>query len=413
MSQQRPSRRTLAALLAFAGCVACGGVGVAAPKTIGAFEDTGCPSASDALAHARAFIKGPLFDPLRPHLKTILNDNGGLHVILRGGGVLLANLDAGTFQDLLAGIDPSQGLAGLTPHLVDILQYIDGSSPYVDGPHEDPVVAAHAILSTCDAAATVATLDKLLALEVTIGPDGAPALAAPGTGDKTWLSAVLESARAALADQDVLDTLHAIQLDDTQGGTGIHVGKDAFDLVAKLLASNLAAPNFDPTFTQSLFDQVLVSRLTTDEGRAKVDDMLKLILLITDPSADVFPDVQSLMQCVNKTDVNAAIPGMLYDWLTIPDLTVDSFLTDLDGATGGAAAAQLRTALIAVLGVLADNPDTARDMIAVVAQLIDADTAPIVVHTLLAIRGQGVVGEVLHLQSTLAQCRPDALASTP
>jgi hypothetical protein len=386
---------------------ACGGVGTPGPTTLGADEDTGCPSADDALSHTKAELDGPDLDALRPHLHQILVDDGGLRVLLQSVTTILAGVDPSTVTNLLHGFDPSQGLAKLTPHVIDILQYVDGSSPYVAGAHEDPIVALHAILDRCDAADTTTTLAKLLSLEVKLDPVNGPTLAAPGTGDESWLTAVLDASRAAFEDPNVKAVLEKIKLDDGKGTPGsIHIGKDAFELVAKLLAANLAAPNFDPNYTQNLLDQVLVSQITDAASRAKIDGLLSLVLLVTDPSADVFPQVQSLMQCVNANDTQAAIPGMVYDWLTIPTLSVDQFLDDLSASTGTASGATLRAAAIQVMDALVANPDIARDSIGVLAKFLDADTAPVVVHTTLAIRGKGVVGELLHLLDALKQCRP-------
>src|SRR5213078_3149309 len=126
-------------------------------------------------------------------------------------------------------------------------------------------------LTQCDAAQTVDTLRGLLDLEVTVDPvTGKPTLAVTGTGQEAWLTAVVDAAKAAADDETVVATLKQIQLDDTEGGTGIHLGKDAFELVAKLLAANLAAPNFDPAFTRQLLDDVIVSRLPDDNAKAKV-----------------------------------------------------------------------------------------------------------------------------------------------
>ncbi len=395
----------LAAVVAGAGAGGCGGVGVEAPHTIGANEDTGCPSADDALAHTKAALDSPSLHALRPVLTRVLVDEGGLRVLLRAASVILDNTDATAFRRLFSGLDPQNGLGDLTPHVVDVLRYVDGSSPYVPGAHPEPVAALHAVFSQCDAAQTVAVLRALLQLEVTTGPDGKLVLAAGGTGDQAWLSAVLDAAQVALDDPEVLAVLQQIQLDDGQGERGsIHIGKDAFELVAKLLAANLSAPDFDPAYTRTLLDDVIVSRVNGDDARAKVDHLLDVILLITDPAADVFPDTQIAMACVNHADSDAALPGMIYDWLTIPELSVDTFLTDVTGAAGGEGGGDLRLAVVDLMGALEPEPDLARDSAAVFAKLIDADAAPAGVKALLDLQGKGVVAEVAHLKDAVASC---------
>jgi hypothetical protein len=404
------------ALLTVAGLASsCGGVGVEAPRVIGADEDTGCPSAEDALARTREALgitdhdgAPSALDELRPALVRVLIDDGGLRVLFQGVVAIIDDTDPVTTRRLLSGINPEEGLGGLTRHLVEVLRYIDGSSAYVEGAHLEPIGAAHDILTTCDAPETFSTARRLLQLEVTYGPDG-PTLAEAGQGEEPWLNAVLESARAAFDDPALRDVLDRIELEDPDAPPGdpnaIHVGKDAFQLLAKLLAGNLAAPDFDAGYTRQLLDDVILSRITDDAARKRVDDLLDLVLLVTDPSAAVFPQVQSLMGCVNHADADAAIPGLLFDWLTIQELSVDEFLDDVSASTGSPSAGDLRLALIDVLGALEARPNVARDVTRVGAQLIDDETAPLVVRAVLRLQGTGMLTEVSELAATLEECR--------
>jgi hypothetical protein len=151
-----------------------------------------------------------------------------------------------------------------------------------------------------------------------------------------------------------------------------------------------------------------VSRINDDASKAKVDAMLDLALLITDPAADVFPQTQSIMACVNDADGDAALPGLIYDWLTIPELSVDKFLDDVSSSTGTDSAGDLRLALIDVSSTLEGSPDLVRDVSAVAAKLIDADVSRITIRALLSIQGKGVVSELAHLKQAIDECHPRA-----
>src|SRR5688572_18841689 len=105
----------------------CGAEGTPAPTTIAPDEDTGCPSANDALAHTRDAFQGEAVALLKPHMTRILVDDGGLRVVIQTLALVLKSLDQTTFDRLAAGINPKTGLGGLMPHTVEILRYIDGS----------------------------------------------------------------------------------------------------------------------------------------------------------------------------------------------------------------------------------------------------------------------------------------------
>lgn len=416
----------LALIVVVAVAVACSGEGIAAPHVIGAREDTGCPSADQALAHARGALgidgrgsDDDVLGGLREVVRAVLVDEGGLRILIQGAAVLLADGSRITLDRFLSGIDPGSGLGGLTPHTTEVLRYIDGSSVHAQGAHPETLAALHEIVDTCDAASTLSTLRILLELEVSDGVDG-PALAPPGQGERSFLAALLESAQRAVEEpalQEVLDTIELADPADPAdpsdpAGTGtIRVGKEAFALLARLLGANLAAPDFDPTYTRSLLDEVILLRISDDAARAKVDAMLDLLLLLTEPDAAVFPQVQSLVGCVHGADPGAALPSLVYDWLTIEGLSVDAFLADVATATDTVSADELRLALIDVIGALEAAPVVANDLASVLARFLEADHAALLVKTMLRLQGRGVVTELARLTFAIEECHPRAPGS--
>ena len=384
----------------------CGAVGVAAPQVIGAREDTGCPSADEALAHTKAALDLPAVTALKPHLQRILVDEAGLRVLIQGLAAMLTDVDQVTFAQLRAGLSPEEGLGALTPHVVEVLRYFDGSSSFLAGAHPEPLAAVHAMLSSCEAPATLSTARRLLLLEVGRAPDGAWALAEPGAGERSWLGAVLEAARAAVRDPTLAEVLERLELEDEEAGPGtIRVGRAAFQLLAVLLAQNLSAPDFDPDATRTLLDDSLLQQIPDDVARAKVDAALDVLLLIAEPSADVFPQTQALMGCVNDADEDAALAGMVYDWLTIEALPLNAFLDDMAEVTSVDRATDLRLALIDVLGAVETRPAIATDVVHVMGAFVDEDAAPALVPALLGLQGQGVLRELMGLADGLEACR--------
>lgn len=406
---------TFASLASLASLAACGGEGIEAPHTIGAREDTGCPSADEAIANTRAALgidsdgrnePGDELAELRPIFTRVLVDEGGLRILVQGAAVLLEDPSEITLRRFLTGIDPELGLGTLTPHVVEVLRYIDGSSahPEVAGPHPGPMAAVHEIVDQCDAAQTVSTLRALLELEVTT-VDGKPTLAPIGLGERSWIGAVVDAAKLAVAEPELAQVIESIELDEGQSGDGgIHVGRDAWSTLLRLIGANLAAPDFDPEFTQQLVEDVVLSRINDAEARAKADAMFELLLLVTEPDADVFPQMQSIMGCIHDTDDEAYLPDMLYDYLTVPALSYDDFLRDLGSASSGDSATDLRLALIDLLRAFEGHPTITRDVAVVVAKLLEPEPAALLVKAMLRLQGRGVVVEIARITDALDEC---------
>ncbi len=384
----------------------CGAVGVAAPHVIGAREDTGCPAADQALAHTKASLDLPGVAALRPHLERVLVEHGGLRVLIQGLAAMLTDVEQAAFAHLRAGMNPDVGLGSLTPHLVEVLRYIDGSSSYIAGAHPAPVAAVHAMLAQCPTPATLSTTRRLLELEVRADPSGAWELAERGAGERSWIGAVLDAVRAVASDPVFVAALEDLQLEDEGAGAGsIRVGRDAFRLLSSLLVANLAAPDFDPEAARTMLDDALGLRITDAEARAKLGAALDVALLIAEPTADVFPQTQALMGCLNQADEDAAIGGMLYDWLTVEALPMAAFLDDAAETAAVDTATDLRLALVDMLGAVDARPALASDITLVVAELVDEQAAPALVTALLAVQGQGALHEVLGLVDGVEQCR--------
>lgn len=387
----------------------CGAVGVSAPHVIGAREDTGCPAADEALAHTKAALDLPAVTALKPHLERILVEELGLRVLIQGLAAMLTDVDQATFDRLRAGVNPEEGLGALTPHLVEVLRYIDGSSAHLPGAHPAPIAAVHAMLSECEAPATLSTTKRLLQLEVKTDGAGAWMLADPGEGERSWLSATLDALREVARDPTLAEVLESLELEDEEAGQGtIRVGRAAFQLLAVLLAENLSAPDFDPEASRALLDDSLLARIPDAEARAKLDRALDVLLLIAEPSADVFPQTQVLMACVTQADEDAALAGMVYDWLTIEELPLDAFLDDMTEVSGVEGAHDLRLALVDVLGAVEARPAIATDVVRVVGAFLDEQTAPALVTALLGLQGQGVLRELVGLADGLEACRGSA-----
>lgn len=385
---------------------ACGAVGIDAPHVIGAREDTGCPAAEDALAHTKASLDLPGVTALKPHLERILVDHLGLRVLIQGLAAMLTDVDQAAFAHLRAGLNPDVGLGSLTPHLIEVLRYFDGTSPYIEGAHLEPVAAVHAMLAECPAPATLSTTRRLLELEVRADPSGAWVLAELGMGERSWLGASLDALRVVASDPIFVTAMQDLELEDEGEGQGtIRVGRAAFQLLSSLLVANVAAPDFDPEATRAMLEDALSLRITDADARAKLDAALDVVLLIAEPSAAVFPQTQALMGCVNQADQDAAIGGMLYDWLTVEALPLDAFLRDVADTAAVDTAADLRLAVIDMLTAVDARPALAGDVVVVFGELIDEQTAPALVTALLAVQGQGALHELLGLVDGVEACR--------
>lgn len=385
-------------LLPLLALVSCGGVGVEAPYVIAPDEDPSghCPSTEDALADTRAALDEGRLATLTPLVREILFDDGGLRVALPVLRKTSERLPPGDVLAVADGYASGEGLARLVPHLVQVLTYMDGTSPYVPGEHYEPLLAIHRVLTRCDPTETLGALRRLLDLEVTL-PDGTTT---------AWIHVMFDALVAVAEEPEFLTLLERIEFREggTAGGGGgdIALGRDAFVLVTRLIIGNVASPDFDLAYVRGLLDDLLVTQLEVNgDARAKLTALLDLLDLVLDPAADIFGQVQVLMQCANRHDQGGAVPAMLFDYLSIEELDFVDFLEDLDGLGSDPAGEALRLMLIELSAVLEDEPTLTRDLTAVLARFIAPETARVTVPAILGLRGSGVLTELLAFVSDL------------
>ena len=131
----------------------------------------------------RAQLDAGAFDQLRPSIERILVDQGGLATGLSLLSTMLPALEPDTVQTLLGALTAdytSTTLATVLRHLENIIDYLQGCSPFVPGAHLAPVAAAHKIVVNCRTVDNVGVIRDLLALEVVRAANLAEGCAAVG-----------------------------------------------------------------------------------------------------------------------------------------------------------------------------------------------------------------------------------------
>lgn len=382
-----PNLLRLALLSCVPGIVTCGAEGTGAPYVIAPDEDDGgCPTTEEALAGTRRALKDGRLDALTPIATGILVDDGGVRVMLPALRLLSEELPTEQMLEVTEGYEEGRGLARMIPHLVNVLEYVEGSSPYLEGEHYPPVDALHRILTQCDAVETLGALRRLLELEVTLD-DGTTV---------PWLDVTFDALVLVANDPAFTELLGDIELSDDGGQGGIVVGRDAFKLVARLISGNVASPDFDLAYTRALLNDLLVSQLPEGTAtRENLNRLLDLLEMAIDPGADIFPHMQSLMACVNRVDNEGEIPGMLYDYLSIDELDFTIFLDDLDLMGADPAGTALRLAIVDGARALEQAPRLGRDMLGVMARFVDPEISRVALPAVLDLRGAGVLTELI------------------
>ncbi len=405
----------------FAAAVAfsCGGEGIDAPVTVGPNDDDVCPAADVVLASANAQLDAGAFDPLRPHLEAILVEASGLKTTINLASVVLPDLDDVVAQTLLAAVvDDETGatIDALKPHLINILDYLNGTSPFLPGPHPEPLEAAHGVIVNCDPVDNIRVVRDVLALEVRRAPPGserAYEVAERGQGEISFLGAlvdVIDRAQDVPAFQSLLERVaigdDGSAPDDGSEGGDIVVGRDAFIVLAKLLAANISAPDFELETTRALLDQVFVPLLEGDtEAEVLLDELLDLATLLVDERGDAFATMAAFMGCVDRHDADAAVPAMLFDYLTIDDLSVEDLLADLAGAARKNQSGELRVAVVRFLDALIAHPAELGDATVVVGAFLEPDVAPTLVSVVVSLKGTGLLSDLSTFMKTVIDCR--------
>lgn len=406
---------TSVAVCCFVVVVGCSAEGKEAPHVIAPDEDVGaCPSGDSVLTSFKAELDGGTFDALRPTLETVLVDGGGLKTNLLLLSLVLPELSGDEVKTVLRVLTSDDGKAtvdAFLPHLINILEYLHGSGTFIPGPHLAPVDAAHEILTSCDAAEQLQTLRDLLALEVRRVPGAEQSWVAadPGTGDSSFLFALLDAVDRAAANPKMKELLTKIQIEedgDVGGGGQVVIGRDAFLVLAKLLAANIAAPDFQLQPTRDILEDVLVPQLDGDAAaEASLDELLDLMGLLVEADSTMFEGMQGFMGCVDRHDEEAAIPGMLFDYMTIDELPLQDLLDDVVGASAGDAQSELRTAIIQILDAVLLHPDVLGDTTNVLAALLDPSVADTTLETVLSLKGKGVLSDLSSFLQTLLTCK--------
>ncbi len=402
-----------AAIVVLLTVLSCGGgEGIEAPKTPGPDEDIGdCPSGDSVLLSFKGQVNAGAFDALRPAIERVLVDNGGLRTTLALLDAVLPQLQAEELNTVVSTITSADGKATLDavkPHILNVLKYIQGTSEFIEGKHPEPINALHEALVSCDAAEQLENVRNVIALEVNRGVDGRFVAAAPGTGASSWIFAFVESIDRAAQLPKMRELLERIEInDDGTGGPGdIRIGRDAFIVIAKLLAKNVAAPDFEYQPTREILEEVAIPELDGDvDAEAALSELLDLFGLLVSSDSATFSGMQAFMGCVDRHDDEAAIPTMLFDYLNIEELPVQDLLSDLADASADQRLEPVRIAGIAILDVVVAQGDLLGDVTHVLAELLAPDIADTTLATVLSLEGTGVLTDLSDFVGLLIDCK--------
>jgi len=403
------SVRVGSALALFFVALACGADGKDAPYTPLPGENAVCPSTEEALFRTKSSLReGPLAQ-LGPHVERILVDDGGLRVLFPITLDLVHEVPVETVLGVVDGFDEGRGLARMIPHLIRVVDYIIGESEFVEGSHDAVMGVVHAMLGdqgqSCDVISTLGATHRLLTLRI---PDE--------NGDLVPFIEPFFDAVVALAEDETFGALlGGIEFDEDGAGGGIAVGRDAFILISRLLFENLAADNLDLDYVRALLDDIFVLQFPDDEtgARGKLTRVLDLLEIVVDPSREIFPYAQALIRCTNEVDLDGDFPGMLYDYFSIPDLSLVAFLNDIDAMGADPAGTALRETLERALPILESTPSTTRDAVAVLNRFLADDVRADLLPMIKALRGTGVLSEVLAVVARFVDGCDDDDAAPP
>jgi hypothetical protein len=386
-------RRTLA-LGSVLTLVACGGVGVEAPYVPEKPEHDGsCLTAEDALLRTRSALKQGRYAQLAPVIRDVLIDGGGLRVLVPVVKSVLADVPPADLLAIADGYPEGRGLARLSPYVVDALHYFQGTSPYIEGAHWEPLEAAHRVLTRCEPGDTLGAARRLLALKITL-PDGSEAV---------WIEETYDALVALTDDPIFIDLLERLEFSEGSGEEReIAVGRVAFQRLFSMILGNVASPDFDIEFVHQLVEDFLITQLPeASSTRDNLTHLTELLEIVLDEDADIFPHAQALLSCGNRNDEDGAVAGMLYDYLSIEELDFVDLVDDVDVAADDPAATALRLAIVDGSEGIEDEANLQRDTVAVLARFISPDNAPQTAAGLLSLRSTGVAAELLRLAHQL------------
>jgi hypothetical protein len=394
-----PPRRRLrlglaCALLAMA--LGCGAQGTEAPHVLHPYEDDGqCMGSEEALAATRDQLKEGALSTIGPHVEEILVEDGGMRLVVPG--LLLAGRAIGLENalSLTRGYEEGVGLARLKPHLLQVINYVTGESPYIDGEHFAVVDAVHRFVTGqgqgCDHLDSLGAMRRALALEIT-NDEGETVL---------WFDEAGDALVALVEDQVFQDYLDRFAFDEEDdGSSGVVVGREAFQLVMRLATSNVAQDNFDVSVVRGLLEDFLVFQLPEDlpEQRAARDKALRVVDLfevILEPDLDLFPYLQSTLKCVNDVDETNEVFGMFFDYLSIEELSLVEFANDLDATAADDAGVSLRLFFSDGVEAMEGAPELSRDTLAVLNRFLEPQRTRDVFRAFTQLEGTGVFSELI------------------
>ena len=391
-----------------------GGEGKEAPTTIGPNEEVGaCPSGDSVLVSFKTQVDDGAFDALRPAIERVFVDDGGLRTALALVSAVLPQLQSAEMRTVLSTITSDDGkvtLAAVRPHVLNVLKYIHGTSEFVEGKHPEPIAALHQVLVNCDAAEQLQNVRNVVAFEVNRGAPGSGSAwvaAEPGGGESSWLFAFVEAVDRAAQLPKMRELLERIEINDDGDGEGdIRIGRDAFIVIAKLVAKNVAAPDFQFQPTREILEDVAIPELDGDvAAEAALSELLDLFGLLVSADSTTFEGMQDFMGCVDRHDDEAAIPTMLFDYLNIEELPIEDLLDDVASAFAGQRLEDLRVAGIAIMDVVVQHPDLLGDTTRVMAALLAPELADTTLGTVLALEGKGLLAEFTDFIALMLSCK--------
>lgn len=389
----------------------CSAEGVDAPQTLGAYttRPQDCPTAETLTADFHAARDAGQFDALAPLMERFLFDDGGIRVLTRLLMSVLRELGGKEVLRVFTGVEEGQGLARMEKHTKNVLDYVTGRGPLTApdqhpllvGPHYGPITATHRVLTRCDLNATLAVTRRILELEVEVVDEDGQVRTVP------YIEPAFDALLAVAADPAFVALIEQLELEDEDEGGGIRVGRDAFILLVRLAVGNIAADNFDLAYLRGLIDDLLVSQLPEEQGaRARLNHLLDVLEIVVNPESEIFPFVQAFMRCVSAQDEEGAVPGMLYDYLTVDTLDYTEFLADIDRLGDDPAGVPFREVSIAALATLEQSPALTRDGLQIAARFIAADVAEQTLPAAYDLVGTGVLTSGIDLLRAFAfDCR--------
>jgi hypothetical protein len=386
----------LGAIIVFGLWWGCGAEGREGPDVHAPYTDHGdCPTTNSSLKRTRDVISSASWQPVRPQLERILVDDGGIRVLVPAFLYVAHQIDLQLLIHTLSGFEEKTGLARMSVHLRNVVAYFIGESPHIEGAHYGALDTLHVILQdqgrNCDVVQTMGAFKRILALEV----DGEP-----------WIEPTFDALLDVANDAAFQELLEEFEFAEESGGEDIAVGREAFILVMRLLTANMAEENFDLDYFRDLINDLIVLQLPQAvESQEKLDRLIDYIAILMQPDQDIFPYLQSFVKCVNDVDEDGELPGMVYDYLSIEELSLVQFLEDIDTMGNEPAGQALRPLLIETIGALENEPQLLRDSMWVADRFLEPSVTREIVPALSAVQGTGLLTELIGLfRNVMAGC---------